>query len=293
MYDLEASGISLSMYAPEAEYNLHNRIYNNVFYNIAGGGVMTSRSESSSNFYDNIVKNNIMVNNRMLDLPWADDHDSGHQISHRDMDNFLIENNNFYNSILSTQDSIYVSYNNRISVTEVESSYSSLYKNNLELNPSFVDLAGHDFELQESSLMIDSGDFLTVSVGSGSLSNQLTVEDSFYFSDGFGIRSGDFIQFEGQSRGFEVLDVNYNTNILTLGGSASWNDGDGVSLRFTGYSPDLGAFEYLSGVVCEVADLDLPCNGVDAEELNAYLEAWGRGEVLILDVMDAISAWKG
>jgi hypothetical protein len=47
------------------------------------------------------------------------------------------------------------------------------------------------------------------------------------------------------------------------------------------------------GVVeCHEADLSEPCDGVDTNELRAYLERWTRGEVLIGDVLGAVGTWS-
>jgi len=45
-------------------------------------------------------------------------------------------------------------------------------------------------------------------------------------------------------------------------------------------------------VVCHVADLSDPCDGVDTEELIVYIGFWESGGVSIGDVMGAVSAWR-
>lgn len=243
-YKSEGTGIGLQYYSPEAEYNLHNRIYNNVFYDNAGGAIVTGRSDDTSHFTDNIVKNNIMMNNRVIPLGWADDVDSGHQLSHRDMANFSIDCNSIFTDILPTENSIYVSYNSRTGVSSAQSLYPQLYSDNIELNPIFVDASSHNFLLQEGSPMIDAGKFLTTAVGPGIDSSQLVVADASYFSDGFGLNNGDLIQFEDQDQSVEVTGINYTTNTLTLDHAMRWGDGDGVSLKYSGTLPDIGAFEH-------------------------------------------------
>jgi hypothetical protein len=243
-YKSEGTAIGLTYYSQEAEYDLHNRIYHNVFYDNAGGAIITGTSSDSDHFADNIVKNNIMMNNRVMPLRWADNHDSGHQMSHRDMANFIFDHNCIYTDILPLENSIYVSYNTRVSVTAAEGSYGDQYKNSVEVNPLFEDVSAHKFQLQEESPMINAGSFLTTAVGSGVQSNQLVVADAIYFSDGFGINNGDLIQFEGQTESVAVTAIDYATNTLTLNSAMSWNDGDGVALKYAGSSPDIGAFEY-------------------------------------------------
>ncbi len=249
-YKSEGTGIGLTYYSQEAEYDLHNRIYHNVFYDNAGGAIITGRSNDPAHFGDNIIKNNIMMNNRVIPLGWADNLDSGHQLSHRDMANFIVDHNCIFTDILPIQDSIYVSYDTRMSVSGVQNteSFRDLYMDNVVLDPTFEDASSHKFLLQDGSQMIDAGSFLTTAVGSGTQSNELVVADAIYFSDGFGIKNGDLIQFEGQTERVEVVGIDFATNTLTLNSAMSWDAGDGVALIYTGTSPDIGAFEYGSTI---------------------------------------------
>jgi hypothetical protein len=244
-YKSEGAAIGLANYSPEAEYNLHNRIYHNVFYDNGGGAIITGRSSDTNHFADNIVKNNIMMNNRPMPLRWADNHDSGHQMSHRDMANFLFDHNCIFSDILERNGSIYVDYNTRVSVETAWQSFGNQYKdNNVEVNPLFENASSYNFKLLEESKLRNAGSFLTTASGSGTASNQLVVADAIYFSDGFGIKNGDLIQFEGQTESVALTAIDYATNTLTLSRAMSWNDGDGVALQFAGTSPDMGAFEY-------------------------------------------------
>ncbi len=70
------------------------------------------------------------------------------------------------------------------------------------------------------------------------------VADATYFSDGFGVITGDLIQFEGQGKSVAVSEIDSATNTLTLNSAMSWNSGDGVALKYAGISPDIGVYEY-------------------------------------------------
>ena len=253
IYKSEGTGIGLQRYSPEAEYNLHNRIYHNVFYDNAGGAIITGSSQDSVHFGDNIVKNNIMMNNRVMPLGWADNLDSGHQLSHRNMANFMVDHNCIYSDILPPDNSIYVSYDTRLGVPAAQSAFPSQYMDNSVLNPMFAAASNHNFRLQEGSPAIDAGGFLTTAAGQGTQSNQLVVADATCFSDGFGIKSGDLIQFENQTVSVAVTDINYTTNTLTLNSAMSWSTGDGVALKYFGTRPDIGAFEYGSATADDQA----------------------------------------
>jgi parallel beta-helix repeat protein len=114
-------------------------------------------------------------------------------------------------------------------------------------SPGFVDESGGDFRLASGSPLVDQGPFITTASASGS-GTDLPVADASWFYDGFGIpgESGDEIQLEGQSEIARVTAVDLEANRLRLDRALSWRAGQGVSLRFGGTRPDLGAYE--SGV---------------------------------------------
>jgi parallel beta-helix repeat protein len=117
--------------------------------------------------------------------------------------------------------------------------------NSITGNPLFVDAANAYFGLYSDSNAIDAGDFLTKTTSSGSSSTTLVVEDARYFSDGYDVCDvdGDSIQV-GSTGPVEVIDVNYDSNTLTLGTSISWSANDVVTYYpYSGSSPDMGAYE--------------------------------------------------
>ena len=103
------------------------------------------------------------------------------------------------------------------------------------------DPAQFDFGLRTNSPAIDSGVFLTKTVGSGS-GTSMTVADAGMFMDGFGITAGDTIQLEGQTQTASISNISGNT--LTLSAALSWTSGLGVSLAYEGSKPDSGAIEF-------------------------------------------------
>jgi len=110
-------------------------------------------------------------------------------------------------------------------------------------DPQFVDSGARDFHLKSTSPMIDRGAFLTTtrSAGSGKI---MPVADAKYFMDGWGIVKGDTIQLKGQTQVAGIVKVDYQNNTLTLDTALSWTSGQGVSLPYSGNSPDIGAYEY-------------------------------------------------
>jgi hypothetical protein len=97
-----------------------------------------------------------------------------------------------------------------------------------------------DFQLQSNSAGIGAGSFLTAVVGSGN-SASVTVQDSGYFSDGNGVNPGDTIELQGSNVQARILSINHASNTLTLSSPLSFKDGQGVSLRYSGNAPDIGA----------------------------------------------------
>jgi parallel beta-helix repeat protein len=114
-------------------------------------------------------------------------------------------------------------------------------------DPMFSDTAGADFRLQGRSPAIDAGVCLTQVRGSGSNKTVVTVDDSLWFHDGYGIEGlqGDLIQI-GANNPVRIIGVDYTTNQITLATPISWTDKDCASYPYSGSAPDIGAHEYVS-----------------------------------------------
>lgn len=205
-------GLASGSYSTEKPWKndcIDNRIYHNtISKNVVG--IRHNNSKSSST--DNIIKNNILYNDRdySIKVPSVDK-------------NYFINNN--------------------ITGAEVRYSPLDIRKDNLSINPLFVDEKNRDFRLQENSKMIDKGAFLTKTENSGS-GKTIKLEDARYFMDGWGIIEGDLIQLEGQTQTARITSVDYKTNTITVDASLSWTKGKGVSLPYQGSAPDIGAFEF-------------------------------------------------
>lgn len=96
--------------------------------------------------------------------------------------------------------------------------------------------------LTEGSPCIDSGRFLTWTVGSGS-GTEVKVQDAGFFTDGFGMTEGDLVRV-GDEEPALVVGVDYHNNTITLDRAISWEDGEGVSMAYFGPAPDIGAYEH-------------------------------------------------
>lgn len=257
-YDTVGPGLSLTLYGKEATYNTGNRVYNNVFYGSDFAGVSLSQSKSYS-FVDNILKNNILAGSNFVahDTRWRwwTRELSGKpvQILTGRLDGFLCQNNNFFSKCEGSQYFITLGYRKALGRSQgplsyLEVSYPGLFRDNIELNPLFVDEEKRDFHLKAESPMIDAGAFLTQTISDGS-GMYLPVEDAGYLYDGYNIAGevGDLIRLEGQDCVARVVNIDYEKNILELSQSLVWSKGQGVSLYYIGDRPDLGPFEFIPG----------------------------------------------
>jgi hypothetical protein len=62
-HDNLGGGVNFQLYADEALYNYSHRLYNNTFYNNKCEAIAASGNTSPSQYFDNIVKNNLLYKN--------------------------------------------------------------------------------------------------------------------------------------------------------------------------------------------------------------------------------------
>jgi parallel beta-helix repeat protein len=107
----------------------------------------------------------------------------------------------------------------------------------LTSKPLFVDPTSFDFSLQSTSPLIGAGSILARTADAG-VGETVIVTDASYFSDGFGIGSGDSILI-GASRA-NIVAIDYINQSINIDRIISWDKGDVVSFPFTGEAPDMG-----------------------------------------------------
>ena len=257
-YDTVGPGLSMTLYGKEANYNTGNRVYSNVFYSSKFAGISLSPSKEFS-FADNIFKNNILAKSVFVAndtrWQWYTKELSGKpvQLLAGRLDGFLCQNNNFFDKgknvpYLITLGSRSPLIRDQRPLGGLQLSYAELFRDNIELDPLFVDEETRDFHLKADSPMIDAGAFLTRTLRNGS-GLYLPVEDAGYFYDGYNIpgEAGDLIRLEGQECVARIMSIDYERNILKLTQSLVWEKGQGVSLYYIGSRPDLGVFEFIPG----------------------------------------------
>jgi hypothetical protein len=140
----------------------------------------------------------------------------------------------------------------------------------VEADPQFVNVPlfpiNHDpswsFGLRPGSPAIDAGRPVTTSVGSGTGSVSVQVEDVRFFCDGFGVTDGDMIKI-GETEPVRIVSIDTLTNTIALAESRTWNSGAGVHLAFEGTAPDIGVQEFVNGLsqAPPVPQLSAPADG--------------------------------
>ena len=103
--------------------------------------------------------------------------------------------------------------------------------------------AVYGFKLYVGSPLIGAGTWLTTTNGTGTNSTTLIVNDASYFSDGWGLSSGDVIQLQGQTTSVTITDIDYATNTITISDPLSWANGIGVAQPYANSAPTIGAYE--------------------------------------------------
>lgn len=236
----------------------NNRIYNNVIYKCGDAAFFITQRHSSWNTRNKVL-NNIVYHNQvggpdpyfgMASLVF----DTYHAYPGYKWQNFP-NDNYFYNNLMLHADdngdlpgfSPYVYYDGaetfKREIAYAQTTYPLHFYNNIELNPMFRDEVNDDFHLTAASPAIDSGAYLTQTTAPASATTTVPVEDALFFTDGFEMLSGDEIQIGGNLP-VVITKVDYTTHVLTVNLPVTFEQGDPVSLSYTGSAPDMGAFEY-------------------------------------------------
>ncbi len=269
VHDIASVGIYVDAYLTD-QSNI--QVYNNTVNNIYGVGISLASEEGGE--LDNVtVSNNTVANcqDRAMVIHWTN------------KPNYLIKNiyvqhNTFYNNAEGLDVGVHALGSN-INITNNIFSQNLVYqmqnsstdlnlselkvRNNLidGVNPSwaisgtnavigvpeFVDVSQNDFYLNAYSPAIDQGAFLTTTTNAGT-GTTIQIADAGFFTDGYGIRTGDIITIEGQSQTFEITAIDYVNNSITINQEATWNVGTGISLSYFYTAPDMGAFEFDSSL---------------------------------------------
>ncbi len=225
-------------------YFLNVRLYNNVFDRNPLYGYQTRvRGDAFADRVDNVVfANNVFSGN--------DPHGAYRQIllfGHDHPDFFRMVHNVLtadepgrpvINDVRHGEDLF-------LTVAEAQERFPDQYIGNLDVDPGFARPELYDHSLAPDSPLRDAGAPLARAVGTGD-GNLLAVDDVYPFFDGFGIEGevGDVIAVGSPEQHARVVGKDYDASTLRLDRSVTWQDGDPVSLPWTGAAPDIGAYEH-------------------------------------------------
>jgi hypothetical protein len=245
----EKNGVCINGWMPDAPNAYGNRIYHNTFVNngTAVGGskntgvFITQWGYINVNISNNVVKNNVFYGNDLQG--------DGAQIR-IDLWPTSYYNAQFFQSYMIAGNCINTTPTMDISslagvqsLKYYQGRYPNLVRANRDDEPWFVNLDAGDYHLASGSSAIDAGVPLTTTRVGGT-GTVVPVVDASYFTDGFGLVSGDPVKI-GSNPAVRVLKVDYANNTLTLVQSINWVTGDPVHLgNFDGRGPDAGAYEF-------------------------------------------------
>jgi len=208
-----------------------SRIYNNLF---TGNERTITSYAARFPLYDNIFKNNIFYNNKQT--LWLC------------QPNYMTVSKNYWiNNVLvgtAPGQRILGYAREKYTLAEAQDKLAQFYRGNLEVDPQFVDAAGHDYRLKPGSPCIDAGAALTQTTEAGK-GTEIAVADAMYFCDGFGLIAGDMVVV-GSNKPARIIKVDYDKKLLSVDRNLSWAKDDAVNLPYSGAGPDIGPFEFRS-----------------------------------------------
>jgi parallel beta-helix repeat protein len=206
--------------SPKRIYVTHNTFYNNGAGGIDRGGV--NFGNPSQACLDIIFKNNIIADSASF-FELVQDSCSG----------FVSDFNDFINAR-----PLAIQWNQRKVDWPTYLAESAQDAHSLTSNPLFENPNAFNFSLQSASPLKGKGTMLakTISEGAGRL---VPITDAKYFTDGFGIASGDWISIDGNRVRIQTID--YDNNMLEVDQTIRWGKNAPVSFPFAGSAPDLGA----------------------------------------------------
>ena len=232
--------ISMHPWAREDGYLADTRVYNNVFDDNANQGITVQSASEYTR--DLVIANNIFSRNDPHGVQRAVEMRAGTAEQVRVIGNAITG--------VEPGQAIVHDYGEVFTVeavqdAELQAEHGARYVANLDADPGYVDPEQYNHALRADSPLRNAGSFLTTASGDG-VGMLLAVEDAAYFYDGFGIEGeqGDLIAVGRSEQRARVLAVDHEANSLLLDREISWQDGDPVSLPWSGDAPDIGVYEH-------------------------------------------------
>lgn len=108
---------------------------------------------------------------------------------------------------------------------------------------NFSDYGADVFYPAANSSCRGAGRALARVVSAAGAGSSFVVDDAGFFTDGFGMVTGDAIAV-GANAPSTIASIDYGTNTITLNSSINWSADDPVRLAHQDEDPDIGAYEY-------------------------------------------------
>lgn len=145
----------------------------------------------------------------------------------------------------SASPQFYFQWNNQALTTTLATfaSGSGQETNGVVVNPQFINVPNDNYNLSPGSALIGAGAPLTLANGAGVASTTLVVDDSLWFSWGYGVIGGDIITI-GTANPVEIVGVNDSTKTITLAEARTWSDNDPINYAALSGTVDYGLFEF-------------------------------------------------
>ncbi len=233
----------------------HNIIrFNEFFYNNLGGIQL-----STTDNYDSGPNRNHIYNNTFLRNGWqldggSDDQQRGQITFNNWSSRFTAKGNCIKNNLYLNAPRVY-GYNSAVASDQ---EFANNYNGDASGNPLFVnatstpgdpaDTSYPNLAVRTNSPVINAGGALTTITSPSGSGTSFVVADASYFTDGWGIVSGDLIQLMNSTQRTRITSVNYATRTISVTPSLTWVNGQGAAMAYEGTAPDIGAFETGAGV---------------------------------------------
>lgn len=230
-----------------SSYNIFRR--NCFFYNSMSGIAFTTTDNYHDGPSHNYVYNNSFIHNGWQLDNGSDDPQRGQIVFANFSTLYTITGNIIKNNLIYDGPRTYSAYVATLAAQTFANNYDGdalgdpKYVNATSTPGNPTNTAYPNMQVLPSSPTINYGGFLTTITSASGSGGSFNVSDANYFSDGWGITTGDTIQLQGQSITATITAVNYGTKVITFIPNLTWTNGQGVALSYLGSSPDAGAFE--------------------------------------------------
>jgi parallel beta-helix repeat protein len=247
---VENGGYGLSISDRDNEYFTGNKMFNNIIYG-------NRKNNTDFNMYGKSGAYSIWIETSKAVLPKGD--------------NSYIEGNYIYNNVMGHKDytGFYPGFaqftyfdkdGSMRSIGQSQADFPGLFHDNIEADPGFVDyvnldLNDNNYKLTASSQAVDTGAHYAKTIAAGNATTSIPVDDSFVFSDGYGVIDGDTIVVGPAKTQVKILQVIYNspdnytgsdtdtTGTLIVDQPVTFVLGDYVDFPYNGNGPDSGRWE--------------------------------------------------